>query len=1431
MKIAKVLCALLLLAGGGSLLHAQDAVLPAPDRQAIGESTEGLLYAPQVPVRTTPLPPREGVLGLKGTYTIGATGDYASLRLAVNALNATVIDSTVQFLLIDAAYTDSVLNIGPLSYSAGVKPVIIKPAPGMSPVISLRGGAIAGFTFTGVSSITIDGSHDGSATRHLTVKMDTATGNPSGIAMTVRDGCNGVTIRNMTVKGYRVLGGTSTATNILTLSNASASTYNRNITWENLGVSGGFRAFIGGGYDSTSVDSNITIRDCTIGTTSSSRADSLTSHAVWLYNVEDVHIYENDISGTSRPANFGNSSVYGIFVLGSGVDIQANRVHHIKTNPKTGVNATYFAIGIGISGISGTSLNAHSMIANNMVHDILQGYSGTVYHWLNGIYTDFGAAEELYYNSVYLSGTSANAVNSAGLYQLRSTVQVVDNILYNGRTDASGYHAVAYWKNSTDVQSVITLSDYNDLFYSWGAGGAVGAVTTTYYGTLSGWTTATGQDGNSISADPQFNLSSPLHIRTDVPTPVEGRGTPVGILADYDGDPRNGLTPDIGADEGNFLPAVLMTYVSSTTSQNSAPVVAGATSQQIIGIEVVTTGTAAPISATQFDLSTDGTTAIGDISNARIYYTGTSAAFAATNLFGTVASPPAGAFSITGTQALLEGTNYFWVTYDISALAPEGNQVDAECASATVGGVARIPAVTDPAGARSIVTALAAGDYTVGLPPFNRATGRNLYHQRFVRRVLRPVPVETAAPGRKSRTPELAAASSAPQAVQMTEVEEEYRVLMENGAPYTGPMGDAKLGVYATITAAFADLNLRGVSGHVRFLLEDAAYPSETYPLTVNVTSPWTPAASATVTIKPAPGAAPAVTGGPASGPLLRVLGTSYITIDGSNTTGGTTRDLTLTSTTLTSPTVFHAGSVGATPITHITLKNCVLINGSQTSSAVVFSDATLGNAGFWADLRLENNSIQKAYMGLYAHGGTVPQGGANLTIVGNSLETTGANAIRYIGLYMQGVNGVTISGNRIGNFEKASGEIDRGMWLATGTINANVEANLIHDLGYTGTGGYGGKGIYVSSSQTPANIAISNNMITGITGDGDDYLAYHLYSPAGIFAFFPQTNVSIWNNSIHLYGNTLNYAGAMSSGIYCDSQTVADIRNNIVVNNLGLLAATGYGSACVFAQTEAALGGINYNNYYVNPAGSGVKAVGQIRTTASLTLGDWQTATGQEANSVYGDPLFATAGNLHIPSGPSPAANAGDPTQCPLYDYDGEMRDLSSCDIGADEFSWDLPQVAVPYIQGWNMISNPVTRGGFGDDSVMSLFGTSTFPYVFAFGTAGYTQTYTMPNGPGFWGKFASPGTQPVTGGLRYTDSIVVSAGWNMVGSVSDPVDTSGITSSPAGLRSSSAWFGYGPLGYYEATAIEPGKAYWVKCRAAGKFYFPARPLLPRRP
>ena len=124
-------------------------------------------------------------------------------------------------------------------------------------------------------------------------------------------------------------------------------------------------------------------------------------------------------------------------------------------------------------------------------------------------------------------------------------------------------------------------------------------------------------------------------------------------------------------------PNAPMMVSSANLVQRDIPVGMGEPDEGIVAINVSTVGNIDPIDLTELTFNLNGTTDINDISEVKIYYTGSSERFAATNLFGSVA-PTGGDMTVTGSQSLAEGANFFWIAADVAVNANEGNLLDAE---------------------------------------------------------------------------------------------------------------------------------------------------------------------------------------------------------------------------------------------------------------------------------------------------------------------------------------------------------------------------------------------------------------------------------------------------------------------------------------------------------------------------------------------------------------------------------------------------------------------------------------------------------------------------------------------------------------------------------------------------------------------------------
>jgi hypothetical protein len=169
-----------------------------------------------------------------------------------------------------------------------------------------------------------------------------------------------------------------------------------------------------------------------------------------------------------------------------------------------------------------------------------------------------------------------------------------------------------------------------------------------------------------------------------------------------------------------------------------------------------------------------------------------------------------------------------------------------------------------------------------------------------------------------------------------------------------------------------------------------------------------------------------------------------------------------------------------------------------------------------------------------------------------------------------------------------------------------------------------------------------SNNCIFQGTPGASSYGYYTLYAPgSGIMDFH--------NNSITRRGGYSNY-----STLYISNGGLVSLKNNSIAN-----LSSGYALQVAggFSITES-----DYNNLYT-ASGSPV----YFGTTQYSTLEAYQTATGNDMNSVQTDPNFQTS--LTCITCNDTLSDAGEPLTNVTTDIDGNTRSLSTPDIGATEF------------------------------------------------------------------------------------------------------------------------------------------------------------------
>lgn len=235
------------------------------------------------------------------------------------------------------------------------------------------------------------------------------------------------------------------------------------------------------------------------------------------YGAIDVR-YQNGtiVDGNSISTLINYSGYDGVYINYSRVCHISNNLITIKGSSGYGI---YFNEQIGYS-------NNRSHIYNNVI-DLSAG--GETY----GIYTYNLDYAEIIHNSIRLTGL--NSSNALFISSSSSELRVLNNIL------AHFGEGMAYSNYSTSI-----TSDYNDI-YTNGSVLVRWQGSSNTYASLEEFQIATNSDLNSKSIDPLFSGQDDMHVSQ---VHLDGFGTPIDyITMDIDGEQRNELKPDIGADE------------------------------------------------------------------------------------------------------------------------------------------------------------------------------------------------------------------------------------------------------------------------------------------------------------------------------------------------------------------------------------------------------------------------------------------------------------------------------------------------------------------------------------------------------------------------------------------------------------------------------------------------------------------------------------------------------------------------------------------------------------------------------------------------------------------------------------------------------------------------------------------------------------------
>jgi trimeric autotransporter adhesin len=932
------------------------------------------------------------------------------------------------------------------------------------------------------------------------------------------------------------------------------------------------------------------------------RATSSTTIISVSVNQGSVKIYDNFVSNITE----ANGVTYGINFSNSSPNLKAeiyrNTIQNIEgTAAATRIHGIYH---------SANGQGAYTYIYNNRISDLRAPAAlgtGTVGDCITGINNGGYNSLSVYYNSVYLNGTSSAAIfGTSAFYSITSSTAILDlrnNIFVNTSTImGTGITAALRFTNASWSNGFAQTSN-NNLVYAGATPGPSYLLffdVTNKESTLAGYQTRLyPRESQSVTEMPPFvNITSgstDLKMQTSAATQCESGGSVISgtypVTTDFENNPRypnSGYpagsvapyAPDMGADEFAGIP-----------NDRTAPII-----------------TYNPLAPT--DVTGDRTLAV-TVTDAR------GVPVAGTGLPRLYWKIDAGAY-LAAPDPVVSGNTY---TFSFGNGAVTGNTVSyyvvAQDTSAT-------PNVTSR--------------------PFVGAGG------------YLPNPPSCSTPPTTPST---------------------YTIVL----PFTGAYHVGIGKDYATLTLAAAAVNTKVLTGPVSFILDDATYTSETFPVVFNVNAGSS--AVNTITIKPNTGVSPLFTfATPTAVGIIELNGIDYMTIDGSNN-GTNSKNLTIVnSKTATNGTCALAFKGTATdPTTNITIKNCILksvrvetSSSSNNTSAIRFISS---GAGF-ENCTIDNNIINAAYNGIQLWGNLI-NFAKNTQITNNTIgsSTIPADAVSGRGIDVLNADNTLIANNEImGPYDGSINKGQTGVQFGLGCINTKIRKNNIHTMVHLADDGGACYGIYGATDASTVT-EISNNLIYDLRngGSGPVVVTTNTY---GIF-FNNGGNTSILHNSINLSGAYLSSSKNASSACIGFMNTVLggnfEIKNNIFRNGMTFTGTPGLSGKAYGIMTyisPAQFSAINNNDYFIDGSNG---AIAQFYGGSSApivdypTLASWQTFTGQEANSVNIDPVFTGPANL-VPTTVL-MNNAGTYSTLVTTDYNGVTRS-NPPDIGAYEYTLD---------------------------------------------------------------------------------------------------------------------------------------------------------------